>query len=162
MPSDLLHVKAGLNDNSLVTRTIRLLRGQSNVVYDLYNIHYSFLTTVFLSVNNFAFLCLSTRALDQVNEDRTVTLREMSEEEGLFASICLVSTDDTGSGGIVGAHDIAFTKPYTVPWLALAVNMSWPNGLSAGVEVWFTRRNEQPMEKAGLVARLGGGRALTE
>lgn len=159
MSDDLILARVGL---VLATATERrqILRNQLNVVYDIYTVHYGFIGTNVLSANEISAIALSTRKEDQVDDTGTVGFDEMVTQEGLFGVAALVVDVATNGGvGLVASHTIPFTKPYTVPWLAAVFNAATAIAVNYGVDVWFVRRTTSAMEKAALVARLGGGRA---
>lgn len=164
MAEDLILARVGIVvPAGTATSRRRLLRNQGNVVYDIYHIHFGWQSISILTANQESVLCLSTRKEDQVNDETPPSLEEMFTAEGLFGAITFI-TELVTSGGtaVVAAHEIAFQKPYTVPWLSGIFRVDAVTDIQQVIEVWFTRRNEQPLEKASLVARLGGGRARTQ
>lgn len=162
MPDDLIHARVG-DLGTAFQRSARLLRNQGSTVYDIYNIHYAFIGISIQSTNEAAAVVLSTRVDDQVNDVSTLGLNGMVVEEGLFGAVALLG-DELVEGGtsVVAAHDIVFPKPYTVPWLAAVFNVAVATSIAIGVDIWFVRRQATAMDKASLVARLGGGKARTE
>ena len=162
MADDLIHARVSAVGGSQGIRRI-LMRNQGDVVYDIYNIHYAYQANSPLNVDDVAMVVLSTRTDDQRNDVFTIGFDDMIVEEGLFGAVAFIN-DITVEGGVfaVGAHELVFPKPYTVPWLSAAFNLAVAVTTHIGVDVWFVRRRAAAMEKAALTARLGGGRARTE
>ena len=156
MAEDLLIAKVGFAIQADQLRR-RILRNQGNVVYDIYHVHYSYIPIDVLDVNDVGAMALSTRKQDQVNEDGVgseIGFTLMVGEEGIFGVVALIADlETTGGVALIAAHDIAFSKPYTVPWLAGIFNVGVGTIANMGMEVYFTRRNVQPLEKASLVAK---------
>ncbi len=162
MAEDLIHARSGITLSATTARR-RLLRNQGNTVYDLYLVHYAWISTSVLVDNEVAAMVLSTRPDDQRNDAGAVGFDDMVIDEGLFGVGSLLADLNTNGGSaMIANHTIPFSKPYTVPWLAVAFNAAVATAINFGVDIWFVRREESAMNKASLVARLGGGRARTE
>lgn len=162
MSDDLIHAKFGAIVAGSAFR-VKLLRNQGLTVYDIYTVHYSFTATSIMATNELMMMALSTRKEDQVDDFASVAFDEMSTAEGIWGIFALMADLDTEGGtAVVPVHTISFTKPYTVPWLATVINSAVLAAAQVSVDVWFVRREVSGIEKASLVARLGGGRARTE
>lgn len=162
MADDLLHAKFGAVVAGTAHRT-KLMRNQGNTVYDVYTVHYTFILPDLLKTNEAAVIALSTRIEDQVDDFATVGFDVMTTEEQIWGVVPIIADLETEGGiGLVAAHTISFTKPYTVPWLAMIINTALAAAGNISADVWFVRRQVSAMDKASLVARLGGGRARTE
>jgi len=162
MPDDLIHARVGFGINAGGARR-QLLRNQGSVVYDLYLMHYGWIGAAPMADNEVAAIALSTRTDDQVNDETVIGFDDMTIEEGIFAAAAFMADRDVEGGlGLIGAYNLAFSKPYTIPWLSVLFNIAVATPMNIGCDIWFVRRVTSAMDKASLVARLGGGRARTE
>lgn len=161
--SDLIHAKVGTRLAGTEGERARILRNQGSTLYDIHLIHYFWITVGAVEVADFAAMGLSTRKDDQVNDATIISRVDLTAEEGIFGVVSLnIDLLTEGGSAVVGAHTIPFPEPYTVPWLAVLLHADTVQEVHLGVDLWFTRRDADPMEKASLVGRLGGGRARTQ
>jgi len=162
MAEDLILARVGFAGATAGLRR-RILRNQGNTVYDIHLIHYGWIDTDVLNTNEVDAMAVSTRNEDQVNDTTTIGFDDMVTEEGIFGAVALLADLQSNGGvGLISGYNIPFPKPYTVHQLAGLFNSAIAVAGNNGIDVWFVRRDVTPMEKASLVARLGGGRARTE
>lgn len=138
-----------------------LFRNQGNTVYDIYKIHWNYISGDALSTNDVVAMCLSTRRQDQADDDGIVGFDRMMTANGLFAVYGLnIDMITEGAIAVVNAPDIDFPlKPYTVPFCAWITNIAVAVQARIGVEVYYERKTVSAREKAAIVSLTGG---LTE
>lgn len=152
------HAKASTNPTlaSGGRRTV-LFHNQARTLYDIYHIHYTAITQNLGFTDERLNMALSLRGEDQVEDVAVVSAVEMTRESGIYALFSLTGDLITPGGlALVLNHDLAFTKPFPVPFTAFIINALLGTAIDASVEVWYERRTVSTITHAEAVAQTGG------
>jgi len=151
------YAKAGINGTNLVEKRV-LMADQELIAFDLWIVHYAFLSGGPLATDEIVGMCVSTRREDQLDDSaQTVSFEDMVTERGLHFPTAW-QADLVTEGGISfwGSNTIELPKAFRVPWLSWVNNSGLAGAANFGVTVYYDSVKVSALEKAELVNAIGG------
>lgn len=153
----LQHAKFGVTQTAGGFRRI-LLRRQSNTLYEIQLVHWTWFTSTLVETNDGLMGALSIRQPDQIDDEVAIGFSDLVDTEGIFAVFSGIHDFETeGAAAVVGNHDVPFSpKPYSVPQCAVLLNFAVQGSARLGVEIFFTRTRVSNSEYAAAMVQVGG------